>query len=256
MKNESGDSALSCASKSGHIDCVRDLIDAGADVNARNRHGETALMFASYENRPELAQILLNNGADANLATNTGTVPLHAACKKNFTEVAQVLLEGGADPNMADKMGQRPLNFAVGSNNVALVTKLIQSGACSRYEGPSLFHRCSVTLSPLYKALWDKHLDIARVLHRAGSCTQNELLEIHRCEDLQSELEDTAKGKEVLAFIEDISHSPTSLRLSCLQRIQTCVKWGAAGGRERVMSLNLPKPLKDFLLFEDLNRDK
>lgn len=251
MKNESGDSALGCATKSGHLDCVRDLIEAGADVNSSNRHGETALMFATYENHPKLAQFLIDNGANPNIATQSGAVPLHVATKKNLTEMFYILLESGADPDLSDKMGQRALTFAIAAGNAAMVTKLIQAGSNPRYQGPSLFHRASVVMTPLYKALWSKRLDIANVLYSAGSCAPVELQEIYHCEDLQSELGDTGKGRDVLAFVKDIALSPAPLRLLCLQNVQACVRWGGAEGRRRIMSLKLPKPLKAALLLED-----
>ena len=180
-------------------------------------------------------------------------VPLHIAVKKNFEETCTVLLEGGANPNYSDKLGQRALTFAVASGNATIVSKLIRARACPQYQGPSLFHRRTVVVSPLYKALLDKRLDIAKILHRAGSCSQSELYQIHQCEDLQSELEDTAKGKEVLAFIKEISCTPTSLRLKCLQTVQSLVGRGRMG-REKILSLQLPKPLIAFLLYEDLDK--
>ncbi|XP_070186433.1 ankyrin repeat domain-containing protein 50-like isoform X2 [Littorina saxatilis] len=253
MKNESGDSALGCATKSGHLQCVQDLVDAGADVNSMNRLGETALLFATYENHPNVAQLLLDCGADPNIATKSGLVPLHIACKKNLEELCQLLLEGGADPDFADTMGQRAMTYAVANGNTAIISKLIQAGATPRYQGPSLFHRRLVIMSPLYKALLDKRLDIARVLHRAGSCSQSELFEISQCEDLHSELEDTVKGKEVLGFIKEICSAPASLRLKCLQRIQS-ILGKARAKREKILSLQLPKPLISFLLFEDLDK--
>lgn len=252
LKNESGDTALSCAAKSGHCQTVEDLVKAGADVNSKNRHGETAVLYAAYENHVNIAKFLLEHGADPNIASQSGLVPLHIACKQKLQEMCKVLLDGNADPNVADKIGQRPLTFAVGSGNVNIVAKLIKAGACPKYHGPSLFQRQTVVVSPLYKALLERKLDIAKVLHRAGSCSQSELYQIYTCEDLQSELEDTARGNEVLLFLKEIASSPTTLRLKCLHAVQSLVG-REKGWQEKAKSLHLPKPLIDFLLFQDLD---
>jgi ankyrin repeat protein len=38
-------------------------MEAGADVNARNKYGKTALMIASYERYEEIAKLLMEAGA-------------------------------------------------------------------------------------------------------------------------------------------------------------------------------------------------
>lgn len=251
IKNEYGDTALSCAAKSGNFQSVQTLIEAGAQVNSKNRHNETPLMYATQENQVKTVKCLLENHADANVATKSGLVPLHIACKQNFEEICTLLLLGGADPNFANKTGERPLTFAVGSGKVNIVCKLIQAGACPRYKGPSLIQKRTVMVSPLYKALSDKRLDIARILYDAGCCSQSELYEIYSCEDLQSELEDTTSGTEVLNYLRQIACTPSCLRTVCLQNILSIVRQ-KKDWQEKVKLLHLPKPLVSFLLFEDV----
>lgn len=251
IRNENGDTALNCAAKAGHTESVRVLVEAGADINARNRNGETALMYATYENHVETAKLLLQLGTDPNIATNSGLVPLHIACQKKMEEMCEVLLQGGADPNFSDKSGRRPLSFAVSSGRARIVLQLIQAGACSQYQGPALFNKRTVVVSPLYKALLDKRLDIAEMLSRTGSSTSSDLFQIYKCEELQSELEDTTRGQEVLGYIKSIACSPTSLRLTCLQVIHSMVG-KQQGWQNKIRSLGIPKPLIAFLLHEDL----
>jgi len=51
------------ASEYGDTDMARMLIDAGANVNAKNKYGETALVIA-YQSQPddEMAELLRENG--------------------------------------------------------------------------------------------------------------------------------------------------------------------------------------------------
>ena len=72
-KNINGDTPLIKAS--GHImaatenDCVKALIDGGADINAANFHGHTPLFAAFLKKRTEAINELVAAGADAKTVT-------------------------------------------------------------------------------------------------------------------------------------------------------------------------------------------
>ena len=61
---------------------IQTLVDAGADINARNNDGETPLHNAATTNTPEVIQALLDTGADINARNNDGDTPLDLAIKK------------------------------------------------------------------------------------------------------------------------------------------------------------------------------
>lgn len=58
---------------------VERLVDAGADVNARNAQGRTALHVAANEGREGLVRYLLTRGAAPNLQDADGNTALHLA---------------------------------------------------------------------------------------------------------------------------------------------------------------------------------
>ncbi|MBR0257558.1 MAG: ankyrin repeat domain-containing protein [Synergistaceae bacterium] len=60
---------LMYAAKNGHVDTVKVLISAGADIHAKNTGGWNALMFAG---NPETAATLLKAGANLNDRDNYG----------------------------------------------------------------------------------------------------------------------------------------------------------------------------------------
>lgn len=85
------------AASAGDAAKVRQLLAAGADVNAANAYGGTALAFACDKGRTEVVKVLLENGA--NLETQDRfykSKPLAWAVIKGHTEIARLLLEHGA----------------------------------------------------------------------------------------------------------------------------------------------------------------
>ena len=64
-------------------DIVEILINAGADVEAKDKYGNTTLMLASSFNTPEVVNIFLKAGANVNVKSNNGMTPLINAAKTN-----------------------------------------------------------------------------------------------------------------------------------------------------------------------------
>ncbi len=66
-KNEEKTSGeLLSAIKNGDIDRAKNLIEKGADVNAKDELGRTALVYAEVHGYTELVKLLREKGADVN----------------------------------------------------------------------------------------------------------------------------------------------------------------------------------------------
>ncbi len=71
-----GSSALSTAAAFGQTEAVGALIQAGADVNVRNKDGATPLITAAFLCRTDIVRTLLDHGADKNAKNNAGVTAL------------------------------------------------------------------------------------------------------------------------------------------------------------------------------------
>jgi uncharacterized protein len=90
--------------------------------------GMTALSFAAREGRLEAARLLIDAGADVNAREANGIGPLVMAITNRHTPVAALLLARGADPNAADWWGRTPLWSAVDMRNLDLDSRTFENG--------------------------------------------------------------------------------------------------------------------------------
>jgi Ankyrin repeats (3 copies) len=95
-KADSGDE-LRRAASAGDAAKVRQLLAAGADVNAANAYGGTALAFACDKGHTEVVKVLLEHGANLEIQDRFyKSKPLAWAVIKGHPEIARLLLEHGA----------------------------------------------------------------------------------------------------------------------------------------------------------------
>jgi len=116
-------SALHYAARDGDLTAVRQLVDAGEDVNLADRRGWTPLHFAAQALSAEVAEYLLAHGAVIDAQDMHGNTPLSTATFQSRGDgaVIRLLRQGGADPHKANKSGVSPLSLArsIANFNVA-----------------------------------------------------------------------------------------------------------------------------------------
>jgi hypothetical protein len=118
-----GDTALHIAAASYQTELVRALLDAEADVHARNRLGSQPLHAAAVgvpgsrtwnpSSQTATLRCLIQAGADPNATDKRGVSSLHRAVRTRCAQAVQTLLECGSDPTRANKSGSTPLLLAM-----------------------------------------------------------------------------------------------------------------------------------------------
>jgi len=116
---QGGLTPLLLAAREGHVDAVKVLLGAGADVNQASAGDRTSpLLIATINGHFDLALTLLEKGADAQAASENNATPLYGALnvewapkslypqpkaqlnqKATYLELMKALLDKGADPN-------------------------------------------------------------------------------------------------------------------------------------------------------------
>uniref|UniRef100_A0A8C6WQR8 Uncharacterized protein n=1 Tax=Neogobius melanostomus TaxID=47308 RepID=A0A8C6WQR8_9GOBI len=84
---------------SGHVACVRALINAGANVNATTIDGVTPLFNSCASGSSVCVELLLQNGANPRTTLAHHPSALHEACKRGSRECLESLLSRGVDPD-------------------------------------------------------------------------------------------------------------------------------------------------------------
>lgn len=111
----------------GNYEMAKLLLDAGADANEIQPGTEESVIYyagGSAEDKPELVDLLVAHGADVSVYAYDFT-PFARACLYGNVEIAKRMLAHGADPLQDDKA----LQYACASGSTELVRIVLDAGA-------------------------------------------------------------------------------------------------------------------------------
>lgn len=144
-----------------YLGILNTLIDAGADVNAKdekgrtplhwsaslprfeiylaltrrgalesidvpNPQGQTPLFYAAYFDNQRVARALVSDNARVDVKTKKGQTAMELCLSRNNFEMAKILVEAGADVDSAGDQGQTALHLACCKSNFKMLKFLIE----------------------------------------------------------------------------------------------------------------------------------
>ena len=120
--------ALMYSAERDSVQCVKILLDAGADVNAEDKYGQTALTYAVRPYSHDCVNTLLAAGADVNKKNKIGCTALWYAVHAGRKVYIDVLLDAGADVTTAGPGIPMLLIPALRIGHDKIVALLIEAG--------------------------------------------------------------------------------------------------------------------------------
>ena len=160
VKDTQGWTALHWAAMRGYTATAQALIEAHADVNAKDGAGQTPLMEAAAYCRDESVSLLIRSGA--NLRDPSSATALFWSAQSGCEETVKRLIAAGMSVHDKQELGWTPLMAACERGHLKVVQTLLNAGA-----DRSLSNADGKTALAL--AQDNGHSDIAAVLQQHGS---------------------------------------------------------------------------------------
>ncbi|CAM4758600.1 unnamed protein product [Rotaria magnacalcarata] len=175
-----GSTPLIGATKYNHPECVKRLLANHANPNHQNQSGISALMLAAEQGFFECVKLLVQAGADLELAPSgplaltmnlCGQTPLFCAAKEGRTDIVKYLLDRGANPRVQNHYGVSALWIPAQKGMLDVVELLLNAGA-ETHVAPfgNLADELNITgWTPLYAAMKSRKFDVVKLLLKRGA---------------------------------------------------------------------------------------
>lgn len=106
-----GSFPLLTAAAYGQTECVKYILTKSPILEQRTLNGDNPLILACWNQHIDNVKLLLKAGAEINTTSEAGISPLHCAVSKNNLEITRVLVESGVDLTL-NTYQWRPLETA------------------------------------------------------------------------------------------------------------------------------------------------
>jgi len=146
------------AARNGNIDKVKELLDAGANVNYQDEDKLTPIMYAILGERLDIVKELIARAADITVANHNGVTPLHLAASINDIEILKRIIDTHLaerdDLNAQDNRGNTALHHAAEGGYANAVILLLNNGASSTIRNDDRLTAYDIANSPELRALF------------------------------------------------------------------------------------------------------
>ena len=179
------------AAQHGNLREARELLNQGANINAKDNNGSQAIHRLAEEGSVPALEFLLNRGAKVNALDNNGFQPIHLASMFN-PRVVRVLLNRGAKVNARDNRGSQPIHWAASRGHLNTVKLLLRRGANiharGRYGSQAFRLAAAYDHLPVVKELIKRGENPKNILNlpMPGSSVKNYLNQLERMAKLHT----------------------------------------------------------------------
>ena len=148
---------LHFAVREGHLEAVRLLLDAGADLYHRSLYGQETLLRTAQDRGHDAVAGALREALERRAASDGAKHAIHdAAAAGDIAAIARLAAADPALANRGDALGRKPLHYAVQSGQGLAVDALIERGTAVDAVGFSSNDRLGGPgFRPLALALWE-----------------------------------------------------------------------------------------------------
>ena len=176
---ESGRTALHYASKEGNVECIHELMKAGADLEAKDSVFHATPLFYAVKMTPpgdqtsgdlmKCIEVFINSyGASVNATAENGNTALHYAVINRHLEVAKMLTSfSECDVNAANLSGYTALHAACSAKDKPCCQLLLSCGAntdaCDNDDN----------VTPLHVAASENAVEVVKLLVEEGNASVN-----------------------------------------------------------------------------------
>ena len=142
--NDNKTTGLIFASKESHLEIVKELIKQKIYIDAKQNDGLTALFYSSVNGSIEITTELITNGANVNIQDNEGYTPLILAIQNNKFEIAKLLLANKAKVNIYPANFESAFTATAKSGNAEIWNLLLKRNSFqfkdSKNRDKEIFH--------------------------------------------------------------------------------------------------------------------
>lgn len=111
-RDKNGLSALHLASLNDQSPILEELIKRGANIEIKDKYGCTPLMVAANSGKINNVETLLLHGANVHATDEEDATAITAAAQYGYNEIVSLLLKYGADPHKKCKLGLSAIGIA------------------------------------------------------------------------------------------------------------------------------------------------
>ncbi len=168
-RDANGATALVAAAYGNHIEAARLLVEAEADMNAKDESEQSAYLIATSEVGDDvtLLDLTLEHGAQVNAKDSYNGTGLIRAAERGYAEIIGRLLETSIDVDHVNRLGWTALLEAIilgerGERHTEVVRRLVAAGADVNLADGS-------GVTPLAHARRQGFSKIVEILEEAGA---------------------------------------------------------------------------------------